>query len=124
AARDDDDVGPRDIRETGVRPEGKSAGLVGDNTSPFRGENDLSTGEVMQHLVRANRVKRGKAVKQRDDDLHGAAPWSESGVGGTALQSYGPQLVAAMTKTPPIQPSSRCSAGTARRSDWMAGLVG
>ena len=74
-------VGMGDIGVGGVRPQGEGAGLVGDGTGPFGGENYLGARDVSQHLVRTHRVEGGEAVIEGDDDLHGAP--SDGNGGGT-----------------------------------------
>jgi hypothetical protein len=67
----DDDVRVRHVGERRLRLQGEGPLRVADAAGLGRGEGDRRPGQVDEHLVGADGVEGGEAVKERDDDLHG-----------------------------------------------------
>jgi len=73
-ARDDHDVGVRNVAERGVGMQRQHPG-VGAHQAGLPGREDHGgTGQPGQHLIGPDGVESGEPVVQQDDDLHGTSP--------------------------------------------------
>ena len=73
AAGHDQEVGGGDLVDRRAGDQGEPAVVGRDRAARGRGERDLGAGQPGQDLVGADRVERGQAVEQEEDDLHGGA---------------------------------------------------
>ena len=69
AAREDDDIGPRQFLERGVEGNAEHAVLAAYLAAPVPDERNVERGDALQHLVRPDGVESRELREKRDCDL-------------------------------------------------------